>query len=146
MLDGLNDEVTNEQYHAWYREQVIYADERVGQMIDQVLAQSKQPPVIVLMGDHGPRSGVKAEPSLADLEECMSNLTAIYLPGKHDAGLYPQITPVNIFRVVLNDYFDAKLPLLEDRSYYSYPSQFASRDVTEDVKPSVQNASSAQQR
>jgi len=140
MLDGLNEEVTNEQYHAWYRDQVTYADERVGQMIDQVLARSKKPPIIVLMGDHGPRSGVKAEPSESDLEECMSNLTAIYLPGKNNEGLYPQITPVNIFRVILNDYFDAKLPLLEDHSYYSYPSQFASQDVTEDVKPSVQNA------
>jgi hypothetical protein len=71
-------------------------------------------------------------------------LTAIYLPGKNNEGLYSQITPVNIFRVILNDYFDAKLPLLEDHSYYSYPSQFASRDVTEVVKQSVQNAANAQ--
>ena len=145
MQDGLNDEVTNEQYHAWYREQAMYADERVGQMIDQLLERSKKPPIIVLMGDHGPRSGVKAEPSQTDLEECMSNLTAIYMPGRNNAGLYPQITPVNIFRVILNEYFDAKLPLLEDHSFYSYPTQFASIDVTANVKPSIQNAPAAQQ-
>ena len=145
MLDGLNEEINNEQYHAWYREQVTYTDECIGQMIDRVLALSRKPPVIVLMGDHGPRSGVKADPSQVDLEECMSNLTAIHLPGKSDVGLYPQITPVNIFRVVLNECFDAKLPLLEDHSYYSYPTQFASYDVTQNVKPSVQVAPPVQQ-
>jgi hypothetical protein len=104
-------------------------------MIDAILARSSKPPVIVLIGDHGPRSGMRVELEESNLPECMSNLTAVLLPGKNAAGLYPQITPVNLFRVVLNDYFNTKLPLLEDRSYYSYPTPFMPHDVTEIVKP-----------
>jgi hypothetical protein len=33
--------------------------------------------------------------------------------------LYDTITPVNVIRVMLNEYFAADLPLLEDRSYHS---------------------------
>ena len=134
MFDGLNADVTDKQYHDWYREQVIYTDKRVSGMIDMILAKSGTPPVIVLIGDHGPRSGMKADVDESNLPECMSNLTAVYLPGKNNAGLYPQITPVNLFRVVLNDYFNAKLRLLEERAYYSYPTPFAPSDVTDEVR------------
>jgi hypothetical protein len=140
MFDGLNDDITLQQYHDWYREQVIYTDNQAAAMIDKILARSGKPPVIVLIGDHGPRSGMTVDPSATDLREYMSNLTAMYLPGKHDLGLYPQITPVNLFRVVLNDYFNAKLPMLPDKSYYSFPEQFPLRDVTAVVKPSVATA------
>ena len=36
-----------------------------------------------------------------------------------DTLLYPSISPVNTFRVVLNSYFGENLPLLEDKSYYA---------------------------
>jgi len=104
-------------------------------MIDQILARSAKPPVIVLIGDHGPRSGMRPDVNAANIPECMSNLTAVYLPGKGNAGLYPGITPVNLFRVVLNDYFSAGLPLLPDRCYYSYPTPFDLHDVTAAVRP-----------
>jgi hypothetical protein len=48
--------------------------------------------------------------------------------------LYPGISPVNTFRVILNTYFSAALPLLDDRSYFSRmtrPYDFI--DVTERV-------------
>ncbi|HSZ58084.1 MAG TPA: sulfatase-like hydrolase/transferase [Tepidisphaeraceae bacterium] len=138
MFDGLNDDITVAQYHDWYREQAIYTDNQAAIMIDRVLARSAKPPVIVLIGDHGPRSGMTTDPTASDLHEYMGNLTAVYLPGKDNRGLYPQITPVNLFRVVLNDYFDAGLPMLPDKSYYSYPQQFPLRDVTAVVKPGAQ--------
>lgn len=131
MFDGINDDITSEQYHHWYREQATFTDNQVGIMIDRVLAASRKPPIIVLIGDHGPRAGMIAEPDASSLRECLSNLTAVYLPGKNHRGLYPRITPVNLFRIVLNDYFDAKLPMLEDKSYYSYPDMFDLRDVTD---------------
>jgi hypothetical protein len=138
MFDGINDDITIGQYHDWYREQAIYTDNQAAAMIDKVLARSAKPPVIVLIGDHGPRSGMTTEPTASDLREYMSNLTAVYLPGKNNRGLYPQITPVNLFRIVLNDYFDANLPMLPDKSYYSYPEQFPLRDVTGVVKSSAE--------
>jgi len=53
----------------------------------------------------------------------MPILNAYALPGVDPAqALYPSISPVNSFRVVLNRYFGTDLPLLEDRSYFA-PNQ-----------------------
>ena len=49
----------------------------------------------------------------------MSILNAYYFPGGRYEGLYQDISPVNSFRVVLNTFFGAKLPLLPDRSFFS---------------------------
>ena len=144
IFDGMNADVTEQQYHDWYREQAIYTDARVAQMVDQILARSARPPVIVLIGDHGPRSGMRPDPDASNLPECMSNLTAVLLPGKDAQGLYPQITPVNLFRVVLDDYFNAGLPMLPDKSYYSYPTPFHLYDVTAAVKPKIHSAIATQ--
>lgn len=45
-------------------------------------------------------------------------LNAYYLP-RGARALYPAISPVNTFRVVLNESFGAELPLLEDVNYNS---------------------------
>ena len=50
--------------------------------------------------------------------EELAILNAYYLPGVDaEELLYPKISPVNTFRVILNAYFQENLPLLEDRSY-----------------------------
>ena len=41
-----------------------------------------------------------------------------YLPG-HAGAVYSTITPVNTFRLIFNAYFDANLPVLDDKSFYS---------------------------
>ena len=48
--------------------------------------------------------------------------------------LYDSISPVNVFRVVLNHTFDARLPLLPDRHYRSRPGRpYDFVDVTDRV-------------
>jgi hypothetical protein len=49
----------------------------------------------------------------------MKILNAYYLPGDGKNMLYPGISPVNTFRVVLNSYLGGSLELLPDQSYYS---------------------------
>jgi len=82
-------------------------------VVDRLIADSAQPPVIILQGDHGPPVGG------ASAADRMSILNAYYLPG--DAALFPyaSITPVNTFRLVLVKYFNAQLPLLDDVALYS---------------------------
>ena len=41
------------------------------------------------------------------------------LPPQVKEALYEEITPVNSFRVILNEYFDMDLDLLPDVSYYT---------------------------
>jgi hypothetical protein len=145
---GISSIYTVEMYRAFYSQQCQFIDGQLSDMINEILANSPKPPVIVLLSDHGPRSEVNwdnSDPNASNLRECMSNLTAIYLPphpgfaGTPSAtgGLYPSITPVNIFRVILNDYFDAKLTLLPDKVYFSCPWIFAFHDVTDRMHDTV---------
>jgi hypothetical protein len=63
-------------------------------------------------------------------------LNAYYVPDTCKEFLYPDITPVNSFRIIYNCVFEANFPLLEDRSYYTGHPRFSSYefiDVTNEV-------------
>jgi hypothetical protein len=53
------------------------------------------------------------------MKERMAILTAIYFDDQNYEMLYPEITPVNIFRVIFNKYFSQNYELLKDKSYFS---------------------------
>jgi len=98
-----------------YINQVKFANKEMLSVIDMLLMDSKRPPVIIIQGDHGPPPEISLTYS-----EKMPILNAYYLPGKQaEQMLYPSISPVNTFRVILNSYFGKNLPLLEDKSYYA---------------------------
>jgi hypothetical protein len=106
---------TYEETRQAYINQVKFINHEILGVIDTILRESETPPIILVQGDHGPPS----ELSLTYSEK-MPILNAYYLPSiEAEEVLYPSISPVNSFRVILNSYFDQKLPLLEDRSYYS---------------------------
>jgi hypothetical protein len=112
-----------------YRDQVIYINSRMLEVVPQIIANSPTPPIIVIQGDHGPT--VPSSPRAR-----MSNLNAYFLPGA-DASVYPTITPVNTFRVIFNTYFGQDLELLDDVSLYSdYDDPFNWRVVPNSCKPS----------
>ncbi len=91
-------------------QELVYINQRILTVLKDILANSAVPPVIILQADH-------AWPTDKDLR--MRILNAYYLPGAGKDLLYPQITPVNTFRVVLNAYFGGEYNLLPDESYYS---------------------------
>jgi hypothetical protein len=49
----------------------------------------------------------------------MADLAAFYFPKGGERLLYPAITNVNFFRIVLDLYFGTNYELLPDRSYFS---------------------------
>lgn len=109
----------DEEYRKDYREQVIFINQEILKVVKSILAKSQTPPVILIMGDHGPASMFTWK---LDAPGCVwersSNLYAILLPGHVDDRTgYAGMTPVNTFRLIFNVYFDAHLPLLEDRTY-----------------------------
>jgi hypothetical protein len=111
---------TRDQYVESYKAQITYINSLVETMIDSILAGSTVPPVIILQGDHGPGSRLDwSDAHNTDFHERMSILNAIHIPGANSTGLYNEMTPVNTFRVVLDDLFGADLPILRDRSYFS---------------------------
>lgn len=93
-----------------YTDQLLYINHLTEDVVDTILAQSETPPIIIIQADHGTVS------SWWRSRESLPILNAYYLPGGGQY-LYPSITPVNSFRLVLDLYFGTDLGLLEDRSY-----------------------------
>jgi hypothetical protein len=101
---------SQEEYSEGYGDQVNYINSRITGIVSKIIAGSRNPPIIIIQGDHGP--------GLSSNQDRMSILNAYYLPGKSSL-LYKSITPVNTFRVIFDEYFHGNYELLEDVSYYS---------------------------
>jgi hypothetical protein len=108
-----------------YLQQLEYANTRITELVDKLLdAPEDRQPVVILQADEGPYPSfgwLAPKPwwktSDANLRTKFRILTALRMPGVKDTGVYPELSPVNIFRVVFNAYFDAGLPMLPDESY-----------------------------
>lgn len=124
-----------EIYRQGYVAQVRYVNTQLLDMIETILHNSKTPPIIILQADHGP--GMLTDFNSAEntcLAERFSPFAAYYLPGVDSSVVPNDITPVNLFRIVFNEYFSADFPLLEDRQYYSDGVfLYRQEDVTEQV-------------
>jgi hypothetical protein len=111
---------TPEYVRQGYRNQSAFLTARIERVIEQILKQSPEPPVIILQSDHG--AWLHYHPNdveATDLRERFGTLNAILIPGLKYEGLTQQATSVNTFRIVLNNVFGANMPLLEPRNYFS---------------------------
>jgi hypothetical protein len=99
-----------------YADQVRYLNGRILGLVDDVLARSKRPVVLVLQGDHGP-----GEPPHRVGDQTVVSpqrrriLNAYLFPDRRYERLYDKITPVNTFRVILSQYLGFDVPLVPDR-------------------------------
>ena len=107
-----------------YFNEVLYANKKINQLVDYILANSEKPPIILIQGDHGYLSQDPKIPNTTSIKKSYSNLSAYYLPGTGKDKLYETITPANSFRLIFDHYFGTQLGLLEDISYYSIPHTF----------------------
>lgn len=92
-----------------YADQVLFAETRLVEIVKNILAKSKKPPIIVIQGDHSYLKGVKR----------VRIFNAYYLPEGGDRNLYDTITPINTFRIIFNTYFGGQYEQLPDISVYS---------------------------
>jgi hypothetical protein len=109
-----------QEYTQAFVQQTIYANQRTLETLDRILQNSTTPPIIVLQSDHGPASlfdPFSLENTVID--ERTGILAAYYFPDGDYTALYPEISPVNSFRIILNQYFGAEYALLPDASYFS---------------------------
>jgi len=93
-----------------YPNQVAFINTRILNAVNQIISSSRVPPIIILQGDHG---------NGRDSRDKVSILNAYYFPGISDQRLYPEITPVNTFRVLFDEYFGGQYGLLDDITFYS---------------------------
>jgi len=133
MTDAIGLSMTSEEYIRGYEAQLRYVNTRMERTITTILERSVKPPIILIQGDHGPGAHFDWE-SLENnqcLKERSSILSAYYLPDA-EAELYPQITPVNSFRLIFNTVFGLDYGLLPDQVYFAPDSNILqTTEITE---------------
>lgn len=144
-----------------YREQVQYVNQRLITTLTTILEVAGPDTIVVIQGDHGPsyaakRRRVAVKRRMKKLSypevrrmlspkgefapfvfERMSILNAYHLPRQGASRLYPEITPVNSFRLIFDHYFGTSLGLEPDASFYALQKGNAGYwgfDVTETVR------------
>lgn len=105
-----------EGYLEGYRQQLIFTNKKIMEVIDRLLEDSERPPIIILQADHGP-PGDLGHDRKSGLQIRFPILNAYYLPDNAGNQLYGEITPVNTFRLIFDEYFGAEYGLLEDKAY-----------------------------
>ena len=86
-----------------------YTNKKIALLLNDLLSKTNNNSVIIIQGDHGYRGFARA-----DIGNHFKNLSAIFFPDHNYGLLYSTMTNVNTFRVLLNKYFFAKLPMLSD--------------------------------
>lgn len=111
-----------------YLQQIACVNRMVERLVDRLIGTSSRPPIILLQGDHGhgrmivdvlgARHLALDEIPGEKLDERLDAFAAYHLPGGGEALMTDSITPVNVIPAILNHYFDARIPLRENRAYW----------------------------
>ncbi len=112
-------EVEPENYIEYYIYQLDYLNQAVLDAVDEVLAASERPVVIVVQSDHGDSKFIDFdEPTSVGVDARSAILNAIYYSDGNYESLYQSVTPVNTFRLIFNHWFGTDYPLLPDRTFF----------------------------
>ncbi len=93
-----------------YYEQVLYSNNIINDLVTHIKRKNRKNTIIMIMGDHGYRDDL----GVIDISGSYYNLSAIYFPDQNYESIHDSLSAVNIFRVVLNKYFNTKLRILKD--------------------------------
>jgi Sulfatase len=88
-----------------YLQQLVYTNNVITRFIDSLLVKTKGEAVIVLMSDHGYKSG-----GVRRVENRFNILNAVYYPGTPDLKRYNGMSNVNQFRTILSHMSETDLP------------------------------------
>jgi hypothetical protein len=125
---------------AAYADQLHFLNGQITRLVDDLLASSKTPPVILIQGDHGWASHSSEAGSSEFVRARFPILNAFFVPDSVRSRLYPGISSVNTFRVLLTGLFGAALPPLPDRHYLSwYDAPGQVREVTAALQDTGRN-------
>ena len=104
---------SEEEQPAAFIEQVKFANKIIRDIVTYIKKSNKPNTIIIIEGDHGFRNIYGKKGYMI-----FDNFSSFYFPDQNYQALYPGISPVNSFRVVLNNFFNAELPLLKDSSIF----------------------------
>jgi hypothetical protein len=96
-----------------YIEYLQYANNKLIHLITYIQSNTTKPTIIILMSDHGFRHFT----THTERKYQFMNLNAVFLPK--DYKPFPDsLSNVNLFRVLLNNVFHQKLPMLKDSTVF----------------------------
>jgi len=97
----------------YYLEQYLYISRRMAETMEMILKESATPPIIIALSDHGYRGSFR-KPLLHIVSntEKRKIFLSLFLPGYSHTRLAPTLSPLNVFRIILNHYFGQRLPEL----------------------------------
>ena len=124
---------SREKYYEEYGKQVTYLNGKLKEVINSILVKPNRPTIIILQGDHGLRSHIYwKNTEKANFKESLSILNTYYFYDGNYEQLYENISPVNSFRVIFNQYMGMDYELLEDKSFMSIrPKPYDFTEYTE---------------
>ena len=91
---------------------VEYTNKVMLAMINRILQESVNKPVIIVQGDHGFRD-VMISPF-----GYFKNYSAFYFPDKDYSRLYDTLSNINTFPLIFNKYFNTRIPLQKDSTIF----------------------------
>ena len=113
-------------------DELKYVNSRFLQMIDTILENSQNEPVIIFQADHGSTHG---HASFGDRYVHFDAYAAYYLPDGHSLDIPQPYTFINSFPLILNEVFAADYELHDDRlmeHLAGYGAAFLLADVTDE--------------
>lgn len=121
-----------------YIEQIRFLNKKIIAICEQLVTLSPSP-IIILQADHGSHSTLDnlpvGRPSLTQIKERFAILNAYYGPAEFQSKLYPTLSPVNSFRILLNYLNLTHYPLLADTNHFLWIQKNAPFiDVTSEVQ------------
>jgi len=96
-----------------YTSQIKYANKVMQEIVSHIKQNNRRNTIIIIEGDHGFREWHGPEAWVP-----FPNFSAIYFPDKNYSLLYDSISPLNMFRMIFNQYFYQDFPLLNDSSIF----------------------------
>lgn len=109
-----------DEYKKYYRDQLHFLNTQILECVSGILKDSRIPPIIVLLGDHGFRHAVllpDGRISHFPPDKLTGIFTAVLVPPEHRRRVYDSITPVNTIRLALGAILGEQPPLLPDETY-----------------------------
>lgn len=110
-----DDDLNSDEADDLYIEQVMFINQQILDVVDDIITNADTPPIIILQSDHA----WNAENQPPPRPQRVPILNAYLVPDDMTAQLYPTISPVNSFRLLFDTYFGTDMGLLEDVSYTS---------------------------
>lgn len=98
---------------ASYLLQLVNANKAMRKMVDSIQLSNPTPPIIIIQGDHGFRSG-----DYLYKNDEFDNFNAVFFPGQLKIPVPDSLTNVNTFRYVFNHLFRTDYPMLENKKIF----------------------------